>query len=105
MLIMTTVNLGCSLPSGIFIPSILIGGIFGRIVGIIFHKMFNYVEHIGIYAYIGCGAFIVGTMRIPMSIIIIMIEYSGNAKYIIPIVIACYVAKYTGSIFGISVID
>ena len=40
-----------------------------------------------------------------MSIIVIMIEYSGNANYIIPIIIGCYVAKYIGGIFGVSVID
>ena len=104
MLLMTTINLGCSLPSGTFVPSLLIGGVFGRMMGILFSKVFN-IDNLGIYAYVGCGAFITGNMRIPMSIVVIMIEYSGNASYIIPIVLGSYVANYTSKIFGISVID
>ena len=61
--------------------------------------------NIGIYAFLGAGSIVSGSMRISLSISIILVETTGNIDFIVPIMIICFTSKYIGDIFNNSIVD
>ncbi|EPZ35964.1 hypothetical protein ROZALSC1DRAFT_26503 [Rozella allomycis CSF55] len=123
-IIMTTITFGSKIPAGSFVPPILIGACFGRIVGLAAQTIQEYFSYSpifascpvesqcvypGVYALIGAAAFLGGVSRmvskqfflyINVSVAVIMFEITGAAAYILPIMITLIVAKSTADYFG-----
>ncbi|KAF2816705.1 chloride channel-like protein 3 [Mytilinidion resinicola] len=86
----TTITFGLKVPSGIIIPALVGGALFGRLVG-------QWVPTIspGIFAMVGAAAFLAGVGRMTISLCVIMFELTGELEYTLPHMIAILAAKWT----------
>ncbi|CAF0877320.1 unnamed protein product [Rotaria sordida] len=94
---------GVIVSSGLFIPSLLIGASWGRLVGIVLHTLFpSNVKYFdpGKYALFGAASQLGGTMRMTISLAVILIEATGDIGLGLPIMIVLTVAKLTGDYFN-----
>ena len=91
----TALVYGASVPSGLFIPCMLIGSGFGRLVGELLASAGAAVDP-GIYALIGAAGFLGGVTRMTMSLAAIVIEVSNDIGLVLPVMIAIGVAKQVG---------
>ena len=70
---------GLAIPSGLFIPSLLIGSAWGRLVGIgVSHLFPEYSLDPGKYALIGAAATLGGILRMTLSLTVIITEATGD---------------------------
>lgn len=112
---LASITFGLDIPAGIILPSIAIGALYGRALGIVFRmwqqafpKFFLFgscepdVQCVtpGIYAIIGAASALGGATRMTVSIVVIMFELTGALTYVIPIMIAVMLSKWCGDIFG-----
>jgi len=88
-LILTIVTFGCKVPSGIIIPALDAGALFGRLIGQAIPDISP-----GIFAMVGASAFLAGVSRMTVSLTVIMFELTGEVDYIPPFMIAILVAKW-----------
>jgi len=117
--VITIFTFGVKTPAGLFIPSMAIGAIVGRMVGIGVNQLVyaypdSYIFHAdcakvdgahtcitpGVYALVGAAAALGGVTRMTISLVVIMFELTGGLTYIIPIMFACMTAKWAGDAFG-----
>ncbi|KAF2238196.1 hypothetical protein EV356DRAFT_428419, partial [Viridothelium virens] len=94
-LVLTTITFGCKVPSGIIIPSLDAGALFGRLVG----QMVTTISP-GIFAMVGAAAFLAGVSRMTISLCVIMFELTGELEYIVPHMIAILVAKWVADLMS-----
>ncbi|XP_032631294.1 H(+)/Cl(-) exchange transporter 6 isoform X4 [Chelonoidis abingdonii] len=97
---------GSSVPSGLFVPSLLCGAAFGRLVANLL-KSYIGLDHIysGTFALIGAAAFLGGVVRMTISLTVILIESTNEITYGLPIMITLMVAKWTGDFFNKGIYD
>jgi chloride channel 3/4/5 len=110
-------TIGTKVPSGLIVPSISIGAIAGRLVGIITEQFVFKYQHLailrhecgvsnehcvtpGLYAVVGACAFLGEVSRMTISLVVIMSEVTGGLSYIVPLMIAALMAKWVGDAFG-----
>ncbi|KAJ4752028.1 Chloride channel protein [Rhynchospora pubera] len=74
--ILGLITFGIAVPSGLFLPIILMGSAYGRLVA----KAFSAYIHIdpGLYAVLGAAALMAGIMRMTVSVCIIFLELTNN---------------------------
>jgi chloride channel 3/4/5 len=98
------ITFGSRLPGGVFIPSMVVGGCMGRIVGLVTQDIlskFTTVKVIpGVYAMIGSAATLSGVTRMTVSLTIIMFEITGGLTYVLPLMSSIMVAKWVSDAFG-----
>ncbi|RWA12778.1 hypothetical protein EKO27_g2315 [Xylaria grammica] len=109
------ITFGLQIPAGIILPSMAIGALFGRAVGIIMeiwqHNHPNFFAFStcdpdvpcvtpGVYAIIGAAATLAGVTRLTVSIVVIMFELTGALTYVLPIMIAVMLSKWVGDAFS-----
>ncbi|KAF2861724.1 hypothetical protein K470DRAFT_214438 [Piedraia hortae CBS 480.64] len=102
------ISYGCKVPAGIFVPSMAIGALFGRTVGVlvqVLHEAFPDAAYFsacepdlpcitpGTYAFLGAGAALSGIMHITISVVVIMFELTGALTYILPTMIVVGATK------------
>ncbi|KAG5439908.1 hypothetical protein PCANB_000190 [Pneumocystis canis] len=112
---LSSISFGLKIPSGVILPSMVIGALYGRLVGIILqyiqHKapsawIFNAckpdIECVSpeIYSIIGAASVLSGVTRMTVSLVIIMFELTGALTYVLPIMIAVMISKWVGDAFG-----
>ncbi|KAJ3392558.1 glycerol ethanol, ferric requiring protein [Lobulomyces angularis] len=124
---LTIITFGVKVPSGIFIPSMVWGALFGRILGISVESVQKRNPEIGffsschpdkpcvtpgMYSLLGAIAALGGVTRMTgsnqvhifikflVSLTVIMFELTGTLNYIIPCMICLMVSKLVGDIFG-----
>jgi chloride channel 7 len=91
-----TLTLGVALPSGIFMPSILIGCSLGGYMGIQFQRWFSHDLSPSTFALLGAAALLAGIQRSTVSLCVILVEGTGQVKVLIPVIITVVVARYVG---------
>ncbi|XP_062570699.1 H(+)/Cl(-) exchange transporter 7-like isoform X2 [Saccostrea cucullata] len=98
---------GLYVPSGLFIPGLLIGATWGRLVGISLNYIFPDAEWVdfGKYSLIGAAAQLGGIVRMTISLTVIIMEATGNITFGLPIMIVLIVAKWVGDIFNEGIYD
>ncbi|KAF1984653.1 chloride channel-like protein 3 [Aulographum hederae CBS 113979] len=94
-LVLTIITFGCKVPSGVIIPALDAGALFGRLIG---QSIGNISP--GIFAMVGAAAFLAGVCRMTISLCVIMFELTGELEYIIPHMIAILVAKWVADSLG-----
>ncbi|XP_060519673.1 H(+)/Cl(-) exchange transporter 5 isoform X2 [Cylas formicarius] len=115
-LIMTVFTFGMKIPCGLFIPSLCLGAIIGRIVGIFMEQLaFRYPHNWffsgecssgddcitpGLYAMVGAAAVLGGVTRMTVSLVVIMFELTGGVRYIVPLMAAAMASKWVGDALG-----
>lgn len=113
---LAAITFGLQIPAGIILPSMAIGALCGRAVGIImeiwvhnhpnFFPFFEQCEpdvpciNPGTYAIIGAAATLAGVTRMTVSIVVIMFELTGALTYVLPIMIAVMISKWVGDAFS-----
>ena len=105
MFVLAVVTYGTAVPSGLFVPCILIGGGFGRFAGELARMYFGDKIQPGVYALIGSAAMLSGVCRITVTLTVILYETTDQLQLIMPIMSAIMVAKWVADQFNISVYD
>lgn len=95
-LLLTTITFGVKLPSGIIIPSLDAGALFGRSLGLLLLPDLPP----GIPALIGAAAFLAGVSRMTISLCVIMFELTGDLQAVVPHMLAILVAKWVADSLG-----
>lgn len=104
--ILATWTYGLAVPSGLFIPSLLIGGSWGRLVGIGVNNMIPSMHlDAGKYALIGAASQLGGIVRMTLSLTVIITEACGDITLGIPIMLAIMVSKIVGDLFNEGLFD
>lgn len=88
-LVLTTITFGCKVPSGVIIPALDAGALFGRMVGQVIPDVSP-----GIFAMVGSAAFLAGVSRMTVSLVVIMFELTGEVNFIPPFMVAILTAKW-----------
>jgi len=100
---------GISVPSGLFIPCIICGSSYGRLVGMFMVKYYHPSYDVGIeegtYALLGAASFLGGTMRMTISLCVILIELSNNVAFLPLLMITLLVSKSVGDLFNVGIYD
>ena len=74
---------------GIFAPALFMGGMLGGAVGYLDVTVFHHpADSIGAFAVVGMGAVFAGTVRAPMTSILIIFEMTGGYGLVLPLMIA-----------------
>lgn len=125
---LTCITFGIKVPAGIYVPSMIIGALFGRVMGLgtqlLYHQMLNEKESgvlstlaapflgtlatcpggalqcitPGTYAMIGAGAFMAGVTRMNVTLAVILFELTGSLDYVLPFSIAILVANWVANL-------
>ncbi|XP_047952269.1 chloride channel protein CLC-d-like isoform X2 [Salvia hispanica] len=98
---LAVVTFGTAVPAGQFVPGIMIGSTYGRLVGMFvvnFYQKPNIEE--GTYALLGAASFLGGSMRMTVSLCVIMVEISNNLKFLPLIMLVLLISKAVGDAFN-----
>ncbi|KAK3764217.1 hypothetical protein RRG08_044143 [Elysia crispata] len=95
---------GTSVAAGILVPMLVIGALYGRILGLMIVDIFG--VHLdqsywswmdpGAFALIGSASFFSGVARLAPAITSIMMELTNDLKVLLPVMTAVVVAKWVG---------
>ena len=97
---------GTAVPSGVFIPSLLVGSAIGRLVGEIATSIFpTVIARAGAYAVVGAAAMLGGIFRMSISMSVILLETTGSSIFSLPIIVALIFARATGNLFNRGLYD
>lgn len=111
----SALTFGLQIPAGILLPSMTIGALYGRVIGLIVEVwqrehpkwiVFSSCEPDvacitpGTYAIVGAASALAGATRMTVSIVVIMFELTGALTYVLPIMIAVMIAKWVGDALG-----
>lgn len=99
--LLATWTYGLMVSSGVFIPSLLIGGLYGRIIGMAVIKLIPAAgTNIGKYVLVGAACQLGGTVRMTISLTVIVIECTGDITFGLPIMLSLIIAKWMGDFFN-----
>ena len=95
---MAALSYGAAVPGGLFIPSIIIGASYGRVVGMLASSLLppdasGIPVNPGVYAVLGAASMLGGVTRMTLPISVMMIEITSDAQFLIPIMLVVVVAK------------
>lgn len=127
-IILTCLTFGLKLPCGIYVPSMVVGALYGRTFAM-FIQWSNYKYNLnlgdqevnafstsvmrficspdssnnecvdlGIYSMISAGAFMAGITRMNITLVTILFELTSSYTYVLPISISIAVANWLGSL-------
>ncbi|EZG78267.1 chloride channel, protein ClC [Gregarina niphandrodes] len=92
---------GTCVPAGLFVPTLTMGSLLGRIIGHVtigFQTYWRFMKcvdciHPGAYSLLGAIAVLSGVSRMTVSMVVIAFEMSGGLAYIVPYMLVTLVAK------------
>ncbi|XAR49309.1 hypothetical protein NMG60_11032472 [Bertholletia excelsa] len=97
------VTYGVAIPSGLFIPVILAGASYGRLVGKFLISISDL--EIGHFALLGAASFLGGTMRMTVSLCVILLELTDNLLMLPLMMLVLLISKTVADIFNKGVYD
>ena len=110
---LTTVTFGIKVPAGIYVPSMVVGGLMGRIIGhLVQYAVLKHPNHAlfgscplggdlescvvpGVYALVAAGATMCGVTRLSVTLVVILFELTGSLDHVLPFSLSVLVAKWT----------
>lgn len=95
---------GICAPAGLFVPVIVTGASYGRLMGMLFGSDSN-LDH-GLYAVLGAASFLGGSMRMTVSLCVIILELTNNLLMLPLIMLVLLISKtvadaFTGNIYDL----
>ena len=111
--ILTTITFGIKVPAGIYVPSMVVGGLMGRIVGhLVQYLVYMHPDYAtfsscpkggglescvtpGVYALVAAGATMCGVTRLSVTLAVILFELTGSLDHVLPFSLSVLVAKWT----------
>ncbi|TCK17976.1 H+/Cl- antiporter ClcA [Thiogranum longum] len=100
-IIATTGGIGLGLPGGIIGPTLFIGAAAGGLLGAVGAMLgINEASSFGLYAIIGMGAMMAGTLQAPMAGLIAILELTGEPNLILPGMLVVVAATITSGYVG-----
>lgn len=111
--LLTTITFGIKVPAGIYVPSMVVGGLLGRIVGhFVQYLVLTYPDGLvfsncrkdaglescvtpGVYALVAAGATMCGVTRLSVTLAVILFELTGSLDHVLPFSLSILVAKWT----------
>ena len=103
---LAVITYGIAVPSGLFVPCILMGCAYGRLMGEGMKMLFPDAGVVaGTYALIGATSSLGGVARMTISLTVILLETTNDVTFIMPIMIVLMVSKWVGDLFNISLYD
>mmetsp|Transcript_77211 Transcript_77211/g.214701 ORF Transcript_77211/g.214701 Transcript_77211/m.214701 type:complete len:880 (-) Transcript_77211:8-2647(-) len=104
---------GSMIPAGIFIPSLYFGAALGRLVGLWTLALnIGFVDKQDVahmnpsaFAMVGSVAMLSGVARTTVSLVVIMLELTGELNYVVPFMCSVLTAKLVGDSFSVSIYD
>eukprot|EP00658_Telonema_sp_P-2_P015418 TRINITY_DN15928_c0_g2_i3.p1 TRINITY_DN15928_c0_g2~~TRINITY_DN15928_c0_g2_i3.p1 ORF type:complete len:719 (+),score=167.46 TRINITY_DN15928_c0_g2_i3:204-2360(+) len=103
---------GIGVPSGLFVPSLIIGAAYGRFVGqalddanMLSGQGDTVSDRLGVYALVGASAMLAGMARITISLTVILIECTNDVQYAVSIMLAVLFAKWVADCFNHGLYD
>eukprot|EP00092_Neocalanus_flemingeri_P010722 GFUD01011549.1.p1 GENE.GFUD01011549.1~~GFUD01011549.1.p1 ORF type:complete len:864 (-),score=141.42 GFUD01011549.1:346-2937(-) len=97
---------GTQISCGLVVPMLLIGALYGRILGRIAVDLFgvqngSYWDWMdpGAFALLGGVSFFGGVTRLTMSLAVIMVEITNDIQFLLLIIVTILFAKWTGDFF------
>lgn len=104
---LAVVTFGLSMSSGLFIPSLLIGSAWGRLIGSGLTRLFPNCTVLvpGKYALLGAAAQLGGVVRMTISLTAILIEATQGISFGLPVIIVLIMAKWVGDFFNEGIYD
>lgn len=112
---LTACTATAAVPGGTLVPSLAIGGLIGRAVGLGMESLQRHYGEVGIfavcgrttqcitpgvYAMVGAASLLGGVTRMTVSLVVIMFELTGGLEYMLPIMVAVMVSKWVGDACG-----
>ncbi|XP_062202508.1 chloride channel protein CLC-a-like [Phragmites australis] len=94
---------GIAVPSGLFLPIILMGSAYGRILALVLDR-FVHIDH-GLYAVLGAAALMSGSMRMTVSLCVIFLELTNNLLLLPVTMFVLLIAKTVGDAFNPSIYE
>merc|ERR1719383_1436206 len=92
---------GSAIPAVLFVPSIILGAAYGRIIGIYMSDKQGTRIDEGTYALLGAASFLAGMMRMTVSLCVILLEVSNNLNMLTLLMSVLLVAKAAGDATGV----
>lgn len=97
------ITYGIAIPSGLFIPVILAGSCYGRLVGRLFETISNLDT--GLFALLGAASFLGGTMRMTVSLCVILLELTNDLLLLPLVMLVLLISKTVADTFNKGVYD
>ena len=98
-------SIGTQISAGVVVPMLLIGGLYGRLLGRVCVDMFGvqngpYWDWMdpGAFALLGAVSFFGGVTRLTMSLAVIMVEITNDIQFLLLIIVTIMFAKWTGDL-------
>ncbi|KAK4165402.1 putative chloride channel protein [Cladorrhinum sp. PSN259] len=108
--LLTIITFGIKVPAGIYVPSMVVGGLLGRSIGHIVQwivmatpdwpawgtcgKTSVTCIQPGVYGLIAAGSTMCGVTRLSVTLAVILFELTGSLDYVLPFSLAILVAKW-----------
>ncbi|KAK3018492.1 hypothetical protein RJ639_003577 [Escallonia herrerae] len=97
------ITYGIAVPAGLFIPVILAGASYGRLVGTLLGSVSNL--DVGLFAVLGAASFLGGTMRMTVSLCVILLELTNNLLMLPLVMLVLLISKTVADCFNKGVYD
>lgn len=94
---------GIAVPSGLFLPIILMGSAYGRLFGLAMGRYTNIDE--GLFAVLGAASLMAGSMRMTVSLCVIFLELTNNLLLLPITMLVLLIAKSVGDCFDKSIYE
>ncbi|XP_061467311.1 chloride channel protein C-like [Rhineura floridana] len=107
--LLSCLTAGSAVASGLVIPMLYIGALYGRIVGLILVSILGvqtdergaWIDP-GLFAAVGAASFFSGVSRLTISLTVIMVEITNDVQSLLLIMLAVMLAKMVGDWFNMS---
>lgn len=110
--VLTVITFGIKVPAGIYVPSMVVGGLMGRMIGHLMQWLVLATPtwriwgdcayssdgtciQPGVYGLIAAGATMCGVTRLSVTLAVILFEITGSLDYVLPFSLTVLVAKWT----------
>ncbi|KAI3511160.1 hypothetical protein L1887_18304 [Cichorium endivia] len=101
--ILGLITFGISVPSRIFLPILLMGSLYGRMLGIAMEPYTKLDQ--GLYVVLGAASLMAGLMRMTISICVIFFELTNNLLLLPITMLVLLISKSVGHCFNLSIYE
>lgn len=101
--LLSIISYGIVAPSGLFVPIIVTGASYGRYVGMLIGSQSS-LNH-GLFAVLGAASFLGGSMRMTVSLCVILLELTNNLLLLPLVMLVLLVSKTVADGFNPNIYD